>query len=128
MNVEDALVVRIIKRLKAAVGYYELGMMQHALDCLESLQSLGDIGPFSIAEEMLTAQILQAEHRYEAAAQALEAAARLLPAPFDQALWMAVSQCQRQAGNMDEAANSLGCARGAKLPEPPHNSPSTPGL
>ena len=29
--------VRVLKRLKAAVGYHELGMKQHALQCLDGL-------------------------------------------------------------------------------------------
>ena len=126
MNAYQALVVRVIKRLKTAVGYYELGMVQDALASLDSLKELGDIGSFVLAEEMLRAEILKTEHRYEAAAQALESAARLLPAPFNQALWVALSECYRQAGNSQGAVNSMGCARGAKLPEPPHNSPSKP--
>jgi hypothetical protein len=37
------MIVRVLKRLKAAIGYHELGMTQHALRCLDSLDLLGKI-------------------------------------------------------------------------------------
>ena len=42
----------VLKRLKAAVGYHELGMTQHALRCLDSLASLGEIGPFGLVTDV----------------------------------------------------------------------------
>lgn len=116
MQSESALALRAIRRLRTAAGYYELNMPRRALEALDSLRDLGDIGPFQVAEEMLRAEILKAEHRYEAAAETLELAARRLPAPANQALWLALSDCYRRAGDLDGAANSLACARGAKLP------------
>ena len=41
MGIQTSKIVRVLKRLKAAVGYHELGMTQHALRCLDSLVSLG---------------------------------------------------------------------------------------
>ena len=116
MNQETALLTRVVRCLRTAAGYYELNMPQRALEVLDSLRDLGNIGPFQLAEEMLRAEILKAEHRYEAAAETLELAARRLPAPVNQTLWLALSDCYRQAGDLDGAANSLACARGAKLP------------
>jgi hypothetical protein len=116
MQPDSALALRVVRRLRAAAGYYELNMRRHALETLDSLSDLGDIGPFHLPEEMLRAEILKAEHRYEAAAETLELAARRLPVPVNQALWLALSDCYRQAGNPQGAANSLACARGAKLP------------
>ena len=40
MKSEATTIVRVLKRLKAAVGYQELGMTQHAVRCLDSLASL----------------------------------------------------------------------------------------
>ena len=48
MDSNAGMIVRVTKRLKAAVGYHELGMRQHALRCLDSLDLLGEIGPFGV--------------------------------------------------------------------------------
>ena len=37
MESNAGMIVRVLKRLKAAVGYHELGMTRHALRCLDSL-------------------------------------------------------------------------------------------
>ena len=47
MESNASKILRLLKRLKAAVGYHELGMTQHALRCLDSLASLGEIGHFA---------------------------------------------------------------------------------
>src|SRR5208283_2300127 len=39
MKSNAGTIVRVLKRLKAAVGYQELGMTKHALRCLDSLES-----------------------------------------------------------------------------------------
>jgi hypothetical protein len=119
MNTNAVLMVRALKRLKAAVGYYELGMTRHATSELDCLRGMVDTGPFRAAEQMLRAEVLKAEEQFEAAAEALESAARMVPAPFNHALWLALSECYRQVGNLDAVANSLACARGAKLPPQP---------
>jgi hypothetical protein len=122
---EGGKVVRIVKRLRAAAGYHELGMNQHAMASLDALQPLGDIGPFRLVEEILRGEFLKAEKDYGGAAVALEAAARMLPPPENQALWLALSACYREAGDDPRADNSLACARGATpnaQPNPPKSA------
>jgi len=108
---------RVTKRLRAAVGYYELGMSRHAVQCLDSVLQLGEIGPFRVAEEILRAQFLKSEADYGAAAKALENAARMTPTRDNQALWAAVSACYRDAGDIGRAVNSMAYARGAVPPK-----------
>jgi tetratricopeptide (TPR) repeat protein len=120
---EAATVVRVIKRLKAAAGYYELGMTGHALERLDSLGELEPIGPFALAAEIMRAEFLKAQADYGGAAAALESAACTLPGPQSQALRLALSACYFQAGDVDRAVNNLGYARGAKPPEiKPHSA------
>ena len=57
MESNAGMIMRVLKRLRAAVGYHELGMTQHALRCLDSLVSLGKIGPFGLVQEVLRAEI-----------------------------------------------------------------------
>jgi len=115
MKFDRAQAVRIGKRLNEASGYLELGMAQHALDCLEGL---GNLGPFEAPVEMLRGEALRIQQHYEAAAHLLERAARKFPRPHDRRAWMALSLCYRQAGDTDRAIQSLACARGARLPKP----------
>ncbi len=117
MEFDNAKVIRITKRLRFAIGYYELGMYQQAIVCLEHLDELGELGPFEPAAEMVRAEALKAHSQYAAAAVSLETAARMLPAPHDQSVWLALSMCYQQAGDTQRAINSLGCARGAKPSE-----------
>jgi tetratricopeptide (TPR) repeat protein len=114
MELENTKVVRITKRLRSAIGYYELGMFQQAIASLDHLDELGELGPFKLAAEMVRAEALKAQKQYSGAAVALETAARMLPAPHDQSVWLALSMCYRQAGDTERAINSMGCARGAK--------------
>jgi tetratricopeptide (TPR) repeat protein len=117
MDLENAKVVRITKRLRFAIGYYELGMYQQTIACLDHLDELGELGPFKLAAEMVRAEALKAQNQYQSAAVALETAVRMLPAPHDQSVWLALSMCYQQAGDTERAINSLGCARGAKPSE-----------
>ena len=117
MDHENAKLIRITKRLRFAIGYYELGMYEQAVAALDHLDELGDLGPFKLAAEMVRAEALKAQRQYRSAAVSLETAARMLPAPHDQSVWLALSMCYRQAGDTQRAINSLGCARGAKPTE-----------
>jgi len=105
-----AQLIRVAKRVKEATGYFELGMTQHTLDCLEGL---GDLGPFEAEVALLRGEALRAQHRYAAAETALKTAARKFPSPFDRSAWFALSLCYRQAGDTDRAVQSLARARGA---------------
>ena len=51
MESNTGMIVRVLKRLKAAVGYHELGMTQYAVQCLDSLDLLGEIGPFGVVQK-----------------------------------------------------------------------------
>ena len=46
--------MRVLKRLKAAVGYHELGMTEHALRCLDSLASREQDRTICLVVEVLT--------------------------------------------------------------------------
>ncbi len=105
--------VRTARRLQEAIGYFELGMAEHAL---RQLESLDDWGPFEAAAAMLRAESLRAQQRYGDAAKSFEIAARSLPDPHDRPAWRALSQCLRQIGDARQAIESLAIARGAKLP------------
>jgi tetratricopeptide (TPR) repeat protein len=111
MTEDEKQFIRVAKRVCAATGYLELGMAQHALD---SLTELGPLGPFEAEIELLRGEALRRQRRFEDAAVALKAAADKLPAPQDVAAWLALSLCQKRAGDMVKAINTLAKARGAR--------------
>lgn len=115
MTIDSGQFVRITKRLRHATGYLELGMPQHAIDCLEGL---GELGPLEAAAELLRGEALRIQHRFTDAAHSLETAARKFTAPHDRPAWLALSLCYRQAGDTDRAIQMLAHARGAKPPAP----------
>ena len=110
MEFDFRQLVRVSKRLKEAHGYFELGMTQHALDCLEGL---GELGPFEAEIELLRGEALRKQQRFDDAEIALRAAAKKFPSPFDRSAWYALSLCYRQAGHVNQAIQSLARARGA---------------
>jgi len=112
--------IRIAKRLAAATGYLELGMTQHALD---SLEGLGNLGPFEGPVELLRGESLRLQHRYDEAEKSLQIAAKKFPAPGDRTAWLALSNCYRQAGDVDGAVQMLARARGAHRPKKKPQAP-----
>ncbi len=116
MKSNAGTIVRVLKRLKAAVGYQELGMTKHALRCLDSLESLGKIGPFGLVREVLRGEFIHDRENHVSAAKALEIIACMLPTPSRDAMRMTLAACYGEAGNMGRAANNMACARGA-VPE-----------
>ena len=116
LNSLQGKIVRITKRLNHAIGYYELGMARQAIECIDSLAELGDLGPFLAVAELIKAEALKLAHRFDDAATSLEAAAKALPGPAGQSVWLALSYCYSQAGDSVRAVNSLACARVAKPP------------
>lgn len=111
MSFDGRQLVRVAKRLLQASGYLELGMRQHALDRLDGL---GDLGPFEAAVELLRAEALRGQHRYQDAATSFKNAARKFPSPQNKPVWLASSLCYRQAGDILRAIQSLARARGAR--------------
>jgi hypothetical protein len=114
MESNAGMIVRVLKRLKAAVGYHELGMTQHALHCLDSLALLGKIGPFGLVREVLRGEFLSNREEHVSAAKALEIVACVLPTPARHAVEMTLAACYGQGNDVRRAANSVACARGAK--------------
>jgi len=108
------MVVRVLKRLKAAVGYHELGMTPHALRCLDSLVSLGKIGPFGLVAEVLRDEFLKGQEKHVPAARALETVACMLPTPGRHAVEMTLAACYGSSDS-GRAANNRAFARGVTL-------------
>ena len=117
MPFDHRQLVRVAKRIREATGYFELGMAQHTLDCLDGL---GELGPFEAEVALLRGEALRFQHRYDDAAVALKTAARKFPAPFDRSAWFALSLCYRQAGATGLAIQSLARARGAHVSRKRH--------
>ena len=72
MTIDTRQLFRVARRLREATGYFELDMMQHALDCLEGL---GELGPFEAEVELLRGVILRRQNRFDDARAALKSAA-----------------------------------------------------
>jgi hypothetical protein len=108
------MTVRVLKRLKAAVGYHELGMTRHALRCLDSLTELGKIGPFGLVVEVIRGEFLRGPEKHLPAAKALEIVACMLPTPGRHAVEMTLAVCYGP-GDTGRAANNRAVARGVKL-------------
>ena len=114
MESNAGMIVRVLKRLKAAVGYHELGMTHHALRCLDSLESLGKIGPFGLVQEVLRDEFVKDRDNHISAAKALEVVACMLPTPARHAIRMTLDACYGPIGDVGRTANSVARARGAK--------------
>ena len=115
MESNAGMIVPVLKRLKTAVGYHELGMTQHALCCLDSLASEGKIGPFGLAADVLRGEFITNPENHISAAKALEIVACMLPTPARHAIEMTLAACYGQVDEVGRAANKRACARGAKL-------------
>ena len=114
MDSNAGMIVRVTKRLKAAVGYHELGMTQHALRCLDGLASLGKIGPFGLVAEVLRDEFVKRPEGGFSATKALEIVACMLPTPARHAVQFTLSACYGRGNEVGRAANSRASARGAK--------------
>ena len=114
MESNTGMIVRVLKRLKAAVGYHELGMTQHAVRCLDSLDLLGKIGPFGVVQDVLRDVFMTNPENHVSAANALEVVACMLSTPARHAIEMTLAACYGQVNGVGRAADSVACARGAK--------------
>ena len=115
MESDASMIVRVLKRLRAAVGYHELGMTQHALRCLDSLSPLGQIGSFGLVQEILRSEFVKDKEQHPSAAEALEMVARTLPTAAKYAVAMTLVACYGQGNDAGLAADDMARARGAKL-------------
>ena len=106
MESNAGMIVRVLKRLKAAVGYHELGMTQHALRCLDSLTPLGTIGPFGLVTEVLRGEFVEHPENHVSAAKALETIACMLPTPARNAIRMTLAACYGQGNDAGRSANN----------------------
>jgi hypothetical protein len=114
MDTKTIQTVRVLKRLKAAIGYHELGMTQHAVRCLDSLSTLGKIGAFSLVAEVLRDEFTNG--RNVSAEKALDVVACMLPARARRAVRMTLATCYgpQESGR---SANDRSVARGAATVE-----------
>jgi hypothetical protein len=108
MESNAGMIARVLKRLKAAVGYHELGMTQQALRCLDSLDLLGEIGPFGVVQDVLRDVFVTNPENHVSAAKALEVA------PARHAIDLTLAACYGQGIDAAKAANNRALARGAK--------------
>jgi len=113
MEISTYQLVRATARMRQAMGYYELGMTEHALASLEATRQMGDLGAFRFVVDMLRAKMEQRPDDYHEAVQELEKLAPTLAPAYRRCLWMALSMCYRQAGDTERAVSTLACARGA---------------
>jgi len=110
MVIELAPLIRTAKRLQQATGYLELGMTQHALDCLETVE---EFGPLSAEIALLRSRALYMQHRYHDAALMLATADHSASSETSKAAWLTLSLCYQMAGNVFQAVDALAQARGA---------------
>jgi tetratricopeptide (TPR) repeat protein len=94
--------IRHTKIQRAAEGYLELGMAQHALD---TLARLGDPAGLDAHTLYLRGEALRAMERYQEAVLALRQAARL--APENLHVWFALGWCYKRTGQIHLAIRSL---------------------
>ena len=106
---------RIAHRLRQAAGYLELGMAQQALDRLDDL---GELGPFEGEVSLLRGEAYGAQEKFAEAAASFKTAARLLPPPYRQPAFLALSMVYKEAGDTDRADQALARARAVDLPRP----------
>ena len=110
MELNAIQTVRVLKRLKAAVGYHELGMTQHALRCIDDLAAFGKIGPFGLVADVLRDEFSNARHL--SAEKALDMVACMLPKPARRAVQMTLAACYG-SGDSRRSANDRAAIRGA---------------
>ncbi len=110
---------RVAHRLREASGYLELGMSQHALDRLDGL---GELGPFEGEVSLLRGEAFGAQEKFSEAAASFKTAAKLLPPPFRQPAFLALSMVYQEAGDTDRANQALARARCTSQPPRPKKS------
>jgi tetratricopeptide (TPR) repeat protein len=104
---------KVVKRLAAAEGYLELGLPVYALSELDSVQ---EAGPFEAISQLLRGEALQATERFSEAIPALNRAAELVPAPYNQRALLGLSRCYRASGQEQLAVEAEQAAMPKDLP------------
>jgi tetratricopeptide (TPR) repeat protein len=110
---------RVAHRLREASGYLELGMAQHALDRLDDV---GELGPFEGEVSLLRGEAFGAQEKFPEAAASFKTAAKLLPPPYRQPAFLALSMVYQEAGDTDRANQALARARCTGDPPRPKKS------
>jgi hypothetical protein len=113
MERNAGMILRVLKRLKTAVGYQELAMSQHALHCLDSLSQLGNIGPFGLVADVLRSEFVKGASSRSSTAKALETVACMLPTPGRHAIQATLAACYGHVSDSSRSANKKASARGA---------------
>ena len=104
---------KIAHRLREASGYLELGMAQQALDRLDGL---GELGPFEGEVSLLRGEAFGAQEKFTEAAASFKTAAKLLPPPYRQPAFLALSMVYQEAGDTDRADQALARAHEVDFP------------
>ena len=126
MDRNAAKLARLLKRLKAAVGYHELGMMQHAVRCLDSLSVVGEVGAFALVADILRDEFLRGPADQLAAASALEVAEGMAPRAARRAIRTTLVTCFGDSKETESGRNSrasLAPASGASSKNPSCGNP-----
>ena len=92
MNSNLGELIRILKGLRAAVGYHELQMPQHAMRCLHALP-LASISAFEPVAEILRRGIIKNKADAASIVEALREAACSVPSPVKDAFNLALVVC-----------------------------------
>jgi len=99
MKLDAIITVRVLKRLKAAVGYHELGMTQHALGCLDSVGLLDTTGRFRLVVDVLRGEFANHVEKEISAAKALGVVAGMVPGRERRAIRMTLAACYGKTSN-----------------------------
>jgi len=113
---------RIMRRLRAAEGYLELGLPAHAQTELEAVEHPG---PFEGPYMLMMGECLRAQERYEEAIAPLRHAARALPMPVGRQAWESLAECLTRSGRQASADVTTQMLEHL---EKRHAAPSEPGL
>lgn len=111
---------KTMRHLTAAEGYLDLGMADHAL---EELRSVEPSGPFEAVVCLMKGKAFTLQERYGNAITQLQRAAEIVPAPDDRDIWLWLSECYRRHGREDLAKEA---ARHVENPPPIEQRPTGP--
>ncbi len=99
---------RAAKRLLEAIGYLELGMIQHTRDCLIDA---GNSTALSPAAKMIRDEAVRRESCQIVQFLAVDFSHAMAPEPVDEDILLALSRCFREAGESERAEEVLAYTR-----------------